>query len=104
MLSDKINSGQMMVVDHDDVILDDWKHDCVTPEHIRSQVLGKCQNGSIIDLHDGSHKFHEMSIRPEKTLQALTRIVRDLRERGFQIRNLDSLSVEFQKKRLGFDI
>jgi peptidoglycan/xylan/chitin deacetylase (PgdA/CDA1 family) len=95
-LSDKIQTGELVVVDQDDVILNDWMYDAVTPDEICTQVREKCKNGSIISLHDGSHREREMNFRPEKTLQALTRIIRDLRERGFQMVNLDSLSLEFQ--------
>lgn len=97
-LNAKILTGELMVVDHDGVIGNDWDYDSVTPESIHMQVLQKCQNGSIIDLHDGSHKSHEMSFRPGKTLEALPRIIRDLRSRGFQMVNLDSLSLQFEQE------
>jgi peptidoglycan/xylan/chitin deacetylase (PgdA/CDA1 family) len=97
VLSAKIITRELMVVDQDGVILNDWDYNRVTPESIHVQVLQKCRNGSVIDLHDGSHKSHEMSFRPGKTLEALPRIIQDLRTRGFQMVNLDSLSLEFQE-------
>jgi peptidoglycan/xylan/chitin deacetylase (PgdA/CDA1 family) len=97
VLSAKILTRELMVVDQDGVILNDWDYNRVTPESIRVQVVQKCQNGSVIDLHDGSHKSHEMSFRPGKTLEALPRIIQDLRTRGFRMVNLDSLSLEFQE-------
>jgi peptidoglycan/xylan/chitin deacetylase (PgdA/CDA1 family) len=38
-----------------------------------------------------------MSFRPGKTLEALPQMIRDLRARGFQMVNLDSLSLLFQE-------
>jgi peptidoglycan/xylan/chitin deacetylase (PgdA/CDA1 family) len=97
-LSDKIRTGEVVVVDHDDVITNDWNYHYVTPGEIRTQVRENCKNGSIVDLHDGSHREHEMSFRPQKTLQALRQIIQDLRQCGFQLVNLDSLSLEFQER------
>ena len=97
VLNAKILTRELMVVDHDGVIGNDWDYHRVTPESIHIQVLQKCQNGSIIDLHDGSHRSHEMSFRPGNTLEALPRIIRDLRSRGFQMVDLDSLSLQFEE-------
>jgi peptidoglycan/xylan/chitin deacetylase (PgdA/CDA1 family) len=98
VLSAKISACELIVVDQDNVILNDWNYHEVSSQSIHSDVLQRFQNGSIISLHDGSHKSHEMSFRPGKTLEALPQIIRDLRVRGFQLVNLDSLSLQFEEK------
>jgi peptidoglycan/xylan/chitin deacetylase (PgdA/CDA1 family) len=56
VLSAKILTRELIVVDQDDIILNDWDWYCdhVTPESIHDDVLKKCPNGSVIGLHDGS--------------------------------------------------
>ena len=73
---------QMIVVDQDDVILG----------------AGTAKVPKRVDHRFARRKPQVSSdFGPEKVLQALPRIIEDLRERGSQIVDLDSMALEFQE-------
>jgi len=74
-----------------DVVPLDWKS---KPEEIKERINEKTQNGSIILLHDGSHREEELENRPSEMFKALPEIIEKLREK-FEIVRLDELN--FQK-------
>ncbi len=69
---------------------------------IFKKVIGACQNGSIIDLHDSSEKPEEQANRPLEMLEALPLIIKSLKEK-FEIVRLDQMSlvpIEFKEDSL----
>ena len=69
------------------VLARDWR---LSPMEIERRVLNGLQNGSIICLHDG----RGLAVNPDvsATVEALSRILPALRQRGFQMVTLSELN------------
>jgi peptidoglycan/xylan/chitin deacetylase (PgdA/CDA1 family) len=71
-----------------DVFPLDWKS---KSEEIEKRVGEKTQNGSIVFLHDGSHREEELKNRPSEMFKALPKIIEKLKEK-FKIVRLDEFT------------
>lgn len=76
------------------VIFDVDPEDFKNPEpKIIRLILEKVQNGSIIDLHDSSQHREERANRPLEMLNALPKIITELKKRDFLISRLDEMDL-----------
>lgn len=91
VLSDPIRAGALTVVDHS-LNTEDWDPQ-VPPELILDRIC-YATAGSIVVLHDGSHRTHEREWRPQRTVQVLREAVRRLKSEGFELVSMDELSCD----------
>jgi len=61
-------------------------------EIILKRILDQCQNGSIIDLHDGSENPAEWVERPQQMINVLDKIIKSLKTQ-FKISRLDEMNL-----------
>lgn len=93
----KVHSRDITVVGCD-VDPADWAYNISAVEIIQ-RVLSGTQNGSIIDLHDGSQKKYQHADRATRTIEALPTIITRLKERKFNLVSLDEMCLEYENKR-----
>ena len=64
----------------------DWK---LSGAQVAERLVARCENGAIFCLHDGRERNPDPDIR--STIQAVTRIVPLLQERGYEFRTVSEL-------------
>jgi peptidoglycan/xylan/chitin deacetylase (PgdA/CDA1 family) len=80
-------SGDVKIINNE-VAPGDWKYNS---EIILDVIRKQTQNGSIIVLHDGSHREEEIEIRPLEMFKSLPEILKILKKK-FEIVRLDELT------------
>jgi peptidoglycan-N-acetylglucosamine deacetylase len=76
-----------VAVINNDIIPKDW---CSQSKDILESVKRETKNGSIILLHDGSHREQQQETRPEEMYKVLPEIIKTLKEK-FEIVRLDKM-------------
>ncbi len=74
-----------------DVDPQDWKF--LSVDILYQKIKKAVQNGSIIDLHDGSQHYEERGVRPFYMLEVLPRIIQELHSQGFIFKRLDEMKL-----------
>lgn len=92
-LKEKIEHQELVVVGAD-IDTNDWHR--LTPKRIiLFNAMRNLKNGSIIDLHDGSEKEHEMKNRADRTVQVLPELIKRIRLQGFEPVSLNEMDLVF---------
>jgi peptidoglycan-N-acetylglucosamine deacetylase len=81
--------GEIKIINND-VIPHDWQENA---ENILRVVMEKTQNGSIILLHDGSHREEQLETRPTEMFKVLPAIIKELKNKGFEFARLDEMDI-----------
>lgn len=81
--------GEVKIINND-VIPRDWESKA---EDIIDRVMQETKNGSIILLHDGSQREHEIEGRPQEMFKALPIIIEELKKKNLEFVRLDELSL-----------
>ena len=76
---------------NNDTVIGDWK--CPGEKVLIDKMRDRIQNGSIILLHDGSHRDYEIQTRPQQMLAILPIIIQNLKDRGFVFTKLDEMDL-----------
>jgi peptidoglycan/xylan/chitin deacetylase (PgdA/CDA1 family) len=76
---------------NNDTVIGDWK--CPGEKILIDKTEEKTQNGSIILLHDGSHRDHELETRPQQMVSVLPSIIKKLKDKGFMFVGLDEMDL-----------
>lgn len=71
----------------------------ISPDEVVNNVISATQNGSIIDLHDGSETDTGLTNRAEKTISALLEIISEL-SKNYSLVRVDQIDMQFENKGL----
>lgn len=84
---DSAVKGEVKIINID-VMPSDWKS---SAKDIVDRVIRNTKNGSIILLHDSSHREEQIKDRPQEMFKALPIIIEELKKKNFEFVRLDEL-------------